>query len=543
MARLRPALSGTRTAEWCISRSLTAGALAWRLLQAGGMRRYLSLLLALAATHCSPDGGESCFTRGTLIHTPTGTVPIEDLLVGDEVLAFREHDLAAVPRRVTAVHRARVSMLRLVHVAGRVIETTSEHPFWDAERRRFVPARVLSRGDVLAMLEADAIVPAVISDVIDVLRAETEVFNLTVDGEHTYFAGSIAVHNKSRACRPETCPTPRPVPSSDAHMPAFRDGIELHNDTTSPVTFTARLPFQLFIDRDALTESIAPVIDPTHFSEMEAPARSLEPGRSTDISSTVRLSEKASTGAEFPASFVSLVDRDATRWFLVTGSGAAAIRLEGDHLTVVGLAPEVKVLPLFGPRAPECAPETVRGTLSWTDPPAKPQTIVAQTWDTSQACVSVEFDSAAPLRVCLPKEAWPFAVGERVDFGDAPFSKENELFIQTTTTGTLRLLRAQLHSRDGRWFIESDEVRIAERLDCASAGPCGTVKTAIDVTLLDREGRPANAPLERNVPYSSSSGWTTRLVGAWGAPASDAMCEERSGGRVGLELILQRPPK
>jgi hypothetical protein len=77
--------------------------------------------------------GSGCFEAGSRIATPSGSVPIERLEVGDTVLAFDERSGMVEPRRVqqTFVHEVEASG-RLQLEDGRVLRVTDEHPIYDA---------------------------------------------------------------------------------------------------------------------------------------------------------------------------------------------------------------------------------------------------------------------------------------------------------------------------------------------------------------------------------------------------------------------------
>src|SRR5690606_12616913 len=99
-----------------------------------------------------------------------------------------------VMRRTTP----RVVRMRAGEIA--VVGASPEHPFWDAAAAAFRPVAALSlESRVLALLpgareprelpvEEVAVVPA---------AGPVEVWNLEVEGEHTYFVEGILVHNKS----------------------------------------------------------------------------------------------------------------------------------------------------------------------------------------------------------------------------------------------------------------------------------------------------------------------------------------------------------
>jgi DNA-cytosine methyltransferase len=69
--------------------------------------------------------GLPCFAKGTLVLARVGYTPIEDIVVGDEVLTHLGRW-----RRVTAVMSRRDAPLRRVRGQGVVVTATDEHPFW-----------------------------------------------------------------------------------------------------------------------------------------------------------------------------------------------------------------------------------------------------------------------------------------------------------------------------------------------------------------------------------------------------------------------------
>ena len=135
-----------------------------------------------------------CFVAGTRIATPDGPRAIETLQVGDVVWAYDLATLRRVERPVTALHRNR-ARARRVEVGERVIQGVSaEHPFWSDGR--WVPAGELREGDPVHVWNGVEATERGITRIVD-QPGIVEVFNLTVAGEHTYFAEGILVHNKS----------------------------------------------------------------------------------------------------------------------------------------------------------------------------------------------------------------------------------------------------------------------------------------------------------------------------------------------------------
>ena len=144
------------------------------------------------------DTGEYyCFVAGTRVLTPSGRAAIETLRVGDEVWSWDVERGEAVARRVINTLRNRAAVRR-IQAGEHVIEgVSSEHPFWNPERREWVKAAQLKVGEpVLVWLGADEARVLPIT-AIDLLDGDAEVFNLSVEGEENYFAENILVHNKS----------------------------------------------------------------------------------------------------------------------------------------------------------------------------------------------------------------------------------------------------------------------------------------------------------------------------------------------------------
>lgn len=138
----------------------------------------------------------SCFTAGTMIATPTGSVPIENLQLGDFVLSRHEDDPTGllVPRRVTSLFsNASSELLWITFETGMTIAVTPEHPFWEV-RRGAVYACELA---VLDLVLTSSKIPQRIVDIYQDSQ-RSAVFNIEVDGTQTYFAESVWVHNCPR---------------------------------------------------------------------------------------------------------------------------------------------------------------------------------------------------------------------------------------------------------------------------------------------------------------------------------------------------------
>lgn len=137
-----------------------------------------------------------CFAAGTLVDTPSGKVAIEDLKVGEEVTARDvergENTICRITKTMSHLSDHRVTIV----VGDEVIETTEEHPFWHyaKEGARWSKAGDLVPGDVLSNIVG--LRPKVRQT--GFFNVTTQVFNIEVAGDHTYFVGNsgILVHNK-----------------------------------------------------------------------------------------------------------------------------------------------------------------------------------------------------------------------------------------------------------------------------------------------------------------------------------------------------------
>jgi hypothetical protein len=146
-------------------------------------------------------GTFGCFVAGTQIATPAGTRPIETLRLGDIVLAYDEHAGRVVPRPVTAtfVHPDHpVGTLPLSD--GRVLRITSNHPIYLPDQQRYADAGELKGDERLLTLTASTQTSSLIAGAFQASATEpVTVYNITVEGEHNYFAEGVLVHNKSIA--------------------------------------------------------------------------------------------------------------------------------------------------------------------------------------------------------------------------------------------------------------------------------------------------------------------------------------------------------
>lgn len=136
----------------------------------------------------------NCFTAGTMIRTPDGLTPIEKLRPGDVVIAV-EDDGTTKPVLVRAQVKKSNHLLH-VHTDQGILHTTPEHPIWRGGDE-FTPAGLLMPGDKVKIWEGGKVKQTSIIK-LEQGGAET-VYNLEVEGPHTFIADGFIVHNKAVA--------------------------------------------------------------------------------------------------------------------------------------------------------------------------------------------------------------------------------------------------------------------------------------------------------------------------------------------------------
>jgi RHS repeat-associated protein len=138
-----------------------------------------------------------CFPKGTEVETPNGQVKIEDIKVGDKVMSYDIDQGKPVVRTVTALIRKETVHWYNVTIGDETIKVTGAHPLWVANESRWVHARDLKPGMELKRLDGSLVKIAAVT--IEKLAQPEATFNLEVEHDHNYFAGTqrstVLVHN------------------------------------------------------------------------------------------------------------------------------------------------------------------------------------------------------------------------------------------------------------------------------------------------------------------------------------------------------------
>jgi hypothetical protein len=133
----------------------------------------------------------ACFARGTEVTTREGARPIESLRTGEHVTSRDPESGEVREVRVRALIPRGTRPIRALELeGGRVLHTTDEHPLFDPRARAFRQAHTFVAGDHLLDAEGREV---------EILRiapaASAPVYDLSVEGPHTFFAEGVLAHN------------------------------------------------------------------------------------------------------------------------------------------------------------------------------------------------------------------------------------------------------------------------------------------------------------------------------------------------------------
>ena len=139
--------------------------------------------------------GSFCFIAGTKVLTDSGQKNIEDIEVGDQVLAYDEETGVTAYKPVLHLFRNTTKEWYHIQAADEEIICTGEHPFY-VIGKGFIKASELKRRDKL--LNAHAAVALIDSIWVEQLETEQTTYNFEVAEFHTYYVGKVLVlvHNK-----------------------------------------------------------------------------------------------------------------------------------------------------------------------------------------------------------------------------------------------------------------------------------------------------------------------------------------------------------
>jgi predicted phage tail protein len=140
-------------------------------------------------------GGGGCFTGETLVCVPGGQRRIDEIKEGDQVISFDDKGLTQ-SAKVLAVHRhENEQVVRYTLWGGEYLDATPNH--WVLNQyNAFVEVGSLGPDDCLIDV-CNHLRPIVARDSL----GKATVYNLTVEGQHTFIANNVRVHNAGLGLR------------------------------------------------------------------------------------------------------------------------------------------------------------------------------------------------------------------------------------------------------------------------------------------------------------------------------------------------------
>lgn len=146
------------------------------------MRVYRAAKVAKISKVCH------CFIAGTKVLTDEGEKKIEDIDVGDMVLAKDDETGEMAYKEVEWLFQRDVEETYNITVGSEVITTTDEHPFWIVSKG-WVKAKNLIVGDVLTTSGGKELT----IEKIEVKKEHDTVYNFRVKDFHTYFVSNLGI--------------------------------------------------------------------------------------------------------------------------------------------------------------------------------------------------------------------------------------------------------------------------------------------------------------------------------------------------------------
>ncbi|WP_375163083.1 polymorphic toxin-type HINT domain-containing protein [Paenibacillus sp. SC116] len=133
------------------------------------------------------------FVQGIfIIMTTEGEKPIEDIQVGDMVLAKSDETGEVAYKEVVGLFQKQADEIYKVHIGDEVIEATAEHPFW-LNGKGWTEVKDLNVGDLLVTSDGSKLE----IDRIKKESREATVYNFEVADFQSYFVSNLGVwvHN------------------------------------------------------------------------------------------------------------------------------------------------------------------------------------------------------------------------------------------------------------------------------------------------------------------------------------------------------------
>lgn len=181
-----------------------------------------------------------CFVAGTFVLTPEGEKAIDTLQIGDTVLSANPESGQIASHKIVNRFQHIVPVVLDIRIGSTTITCSPEHPFW-VPKCGWVEAGKLSPGNFLSTKEGKiALVDSIQAR--EVKEGPFKVYNIEVDGFHTYYVSELGVlvHNKARKVN-----KPR-LPDKDGYWSGDPGSSDWHstNPDANNITEGKPIPFK-----------------------------------------------------------------------------------------------------------------------------------------------------------------------------------------------------------------------------------------------------------------------------------------------------------
>ena len=178
------------------------------------------------------DNGK-CFVAGTLISTPLGLIPIEEIKAGDKVYSFDEDTKFVSENTVETVFVRETTELVNISIGTETIRSTPDHPFY-VPKKGFTNAVELRAGDILLNINGEYVIIEKIQH--EILESPIKVYNFRVANYHTYFVGenNVGVHNANYTNSESNVKPEAAVKGSKKHGVNWKEGPARAKATGNP---------------------------------------------------------------------------------------------------------------------------------------------------------------------------------------------------------------------------------------------------------------------------------------------------------------------
>ena len=141
---------------------------------------------------------EECFVKGTPVLTSTGYKPIEEIKAGEYVYSYNHKKHKIELKKVLRSFSQPLYNRKVVTItteSGKTIVCTDNHKIFNVESNTYTRADSLHLGNSVLYNDSLKVYAEKIKSIKIEEHEEIEVFDLTVEDNHNFFANSILVHN------------------------------------------------------------------------------------------------------------------------------------------------------------------------------------------------------------------------------------------------------------------------------------------------------------------------------------------------------------